>query len=198
MADYRSVASETIVILLAKLSQALRRSMWSQGRRHDLTPTQVRTLIFLSEAAADRCTVSTLARSQGVSLPTAGGIIDALVHRKLVVRVPNPRDKRSYLLQLTVEGEKIRREIAAWEATVRRIIEALPGERQEILLESLRHVVGSLRRASDQSGEKVCFACRYFRPNVRTEGAMIHHCELLDQPLSAGDASRECPRHVAA
>jgi DNA-binding MarR family transcriptional regulator len=172
--------------------------MWNQGRRHDLTPTQVRTLLFLSEAAGERCTVSTLARSQGVSLPTAGGIISALVNRKLVVRVPNPRDRRSYLLQLTVEGEKIRREIASWEATVRRLIDALPGERQEILLESLRQLVGSLRRTGDHTTEKLCFACKHFHPNAHAEGTMIHHCDLLDQPLSVGDATRECSRYVAA
>ncbi len=198
MDQCRLAASETIVILLAKLNQALRQLMWNEGRRHDLTPTQVRTLIFLSEAAGDRCTVSALARSQGVALPTAGGMIDSLVSRKLVVRVPNPRDRRSYLLQLTVEGESIRREIAHWEANIRRIVEALPGERQELLLDSLRQVVGSLRRNSGHAIEGMCPTCKYFRPDAHPEEPMVHHCVLLDQPLSASDTCKECSDCVAA
>ncbi len=139
-------ASEMIIGLLSTLSQLLRVTMWHHSKHRNLTPTQIRTLLFVASSGGENCTLSALARSQGITLPTATGIIDALAHRKLVVRVPNPRDRRSVLLKLTAEGEKIRREVAGWEATLHRIIESLPHDRQNELLQTLREIIGSLRK----------------------------------------------------
>lgn len=139
-------ASEMIIGLLSTLSQLLRSTMWHYSKHRNLTPTQIRTLLFVADTGTENCTLSALARSQGITMPTANGIINALAHRKLITRVPNPKDRRSVLLKLTSEGEKIRREIAGWEANLRRTIESLPHERQNELLQTLREIIGSLRR----------------------------------------------------
>ena len=191
-------ASEIIIVLLSKLSQLLRTSMLYHGRQCNLTPVQVRTLLFVADSVAERCTLSALAHNQGITLPTAAGIVDALVHRKLVMRVPNPKDRRSVLLKLTTDGESIRREIAGWETTLRRIIESLPHDKQDALLQALREIISSLMRACDTTIDRFCYACKYFRPNVRTDEKMKHHCDLLDQPLSKLDIVLDCTHFMAS
>lgn len=190
--------SEVIIVLLSKLSQLLRTTMSHQGKHRNLTPAQVRTLLFVADSATDRCTLSALARGQGITLPTAAGIIDALAHRKLIVREPNPKDRRSVLLKLTAEGERIRHEVGDWETTMRRIIESLPHDKQDVLLQALREIIDSLRKTTDVSIEHFCYLCKYFRPNVHDTEAIKHHCDLLDQPLSKLDIVVDCPRFVAA
>ncbi|MBI4319567.1 MAG: winged helix-turn-helix transcriptional regulator [Chloroflexi bacterium] len=198
MADQRAGVSDTIVDLLARLSQAVRSSMQHQVRHLNLTPAQVRTLLFVSEAASDSCTISALARNHGITLPTATGIIDALVHRKLLVRVPNPRDRRSTLLMLTADGEQIRREIAAWEVRIKRVVESLPGERQDILMHSLRDIVGSLRRPSEAVLARSCHVCAHYQAKVHPDRDAVHQCGLLNRPIRNDDAPRDCPYCVSA
>lgn len=186
-------ASDFVVLLLAKLSQTLRSSMWHQGKHLGLTPTQVRTLLFLSDAESGKRTLSALAKSHGIAMPTATGIVNALVRRKLVTREPNPEDRRSTVLKLTPEGEKISREVVGWEAKIRRIVDSLPYERQEFLLHALKDIIASLRPARQDRAEKVCYACDKFRLNAHPGEEMVHHCELLNRPLSPSLAVSDWP-----
>ncbi len=198
MIEKRAGVSDMIVDLLARVSQAVRSSMWSQGRHLNLTAAQLRTLLFVSEAASESCTVSAMARNHSITLPTATGIIDALVHRKLVVRVPNPKDRRSTLLKLTADGEQIRRDIAAWEVRLKRIVESLPRDRQDALMLSLRDIVGSLRRPVDLVAGRSCHVCTHFRANAHPDQDSIHHCALLDKPMSSSRVQSEVPECEAA
>ncbi len=65
------------------------------------TLMQVRVLLFLAHHPQ---TVSALAKKRGVSLQAASTLIQGLVERGWVVRVPDPDDRRQARLQVTPEG----------------------------------------------------------------------------------------------
>ncbi|HMO56164.1 MAG TPA: MarR family transcriptional regulator [Roseiflexaceae bacterium] len=67
----------------------------------DLTMPQYRVLALLAE---DAQTATTLAKRRRVSLPTMGALVQALVERGFVSRIPDPRDRRQQLLELTEIG----------------------------------------------------------------------------------------------
>jgi DNA-binding MarR family transcriptional regulator len=67
----------------------------------ETTMPQFRVLALL---AAGPETTSGLARRRRVSLPTIGALVQALVERGWVVRVPDPHDRRQHLLELTDAG----------------------------------------------------------------------------------------------
>ncbi|MBI2952781.1 MAG: winged helix-turn-helix transcriptional regulator [Chloroflexi bacterium] len=193
-----AAGTDLIVMLLAKLSQALRSSVWQQGKRSNLTPTQVRTLVYLSDSTPEKRTLSALARSHGIALPTATGIVDALVRRNLVTREPNPGDRRSVILQLTAEGERIRREIVGWEATIQHIVDSLPSDRRDALLHTLKDIIASLRPVRHDQADRVCYTCDHFHPNAHPGDERAHHCTSLDQHLSVSLAVSEWPPCLSA
>jgi DNA-binding MarR family transcriptional regulator len=57
-------------------------------------------------AAAGSCSQQELARGLGVTPPVVVPIVDELEARELVSRERNPADRRSYVVQLTPEGER--------------------------------------------------------------------------------------------
>jgi DNA-binding MarR family transcriptional regulator len=67
----------------------------------DTTMAQFRVLAQLAEEPR---TLSALARWRRVSLQAMSGLVQALVERGWVERMPDPRDRRQQLLQLTGRG----------------------------------------------------------------------------------------------
>jgi DNA-binding MarR family transcriptional regulator len=66
------------------------------------TMMQIRVLAFLKEEAL---TTSELAKRRKVSLQSASVLIQSLVEKGWVVREPDPKDRRQWLLKVTPEGE---------------------------------------------------------------------------------------------
>ena len=65
------------------------------------TLMQVRALFFLLERPL---TTSKLAKKRRVSLQSASALVQGLVERGWVIRVPDPNDRRQSLLEVTPEG----------------------------------------------------------------------------------------------
>ena len=74
----------------------------ARGRGQDTTMAQFRVL---AQLARNR-TLSVLAKWRRVSLQSMSGLVQALVERGWVERMPDPRDRRRQLLQLTARGHE--------------------------------------------------------------------------------------------
>jgi DNA-binding MarR family transcriptional regulator len=70
----------------------------------DLTVTQLRVLLILK---VDSSNMSRLAASMGVTLPTASGVVENLVHKELVVREADPQDRRLVICTLSPKGQDL-------------------------------------------------------------------------------------------
>lgn len=67
--------------------------------------TQTQFLLLASTHAYTRCTMSTLARSLHVSMPTVSGVVDRLVRSGYLRRVPRSDDRRQVAVELTPKGQ---------------------------------------------------------------------------------------------
>ena len=79
--------------------------------------TQTQFLMLAAIRAYARCTMSTLARSLHISLPTASGIVERLVRSGYVRRVPEAEDRRQVIVELTPKAAQFFHE---FESVVRR------------------------------------------------------------------------------
>ena len=68
----------------------------------DLTPTQFSALIRLAEVG--KCSQNDLGRRTSVDVATIKGVVDRLVIKGLVVKKPNPSDRRQKVVRLTQKG----------------------------------------------------------------------------------------------
>ncbi len=75
-----------------------------------LSSSQYSVMALLSNEAG--MSVVELARREGVAHPSMSRLIAGLVRLGLVLRTPDPEDRRSGLLRLTPEGERLYREVA--------------------------------------------------------------------------------------
>ena len=107
----------------------------------DLTPSQLSAMATL--ARADDQPIGTLAAAESVAAPSMTRVVNALEERGLVVRAPDPADRRQSLVSLTTSGRDLllllRRRRSEWLA--QRIAE-LDADDKEVL----RRAVGILER----------------------------------------------------
>ncbi|MBI1256750.1 MAG: MarR family transcriptional regulator [Chloroflexi bacterium] len=100
-----STAHETALDLLSILP-LLNRVMIVELRQEggeETTMPQFRVLSYLAEAPM---TVSDVARRRRVSFQSAGELVQALVERGWITRIPDPNDRRQSLLHLTEAGQQ--------------------------------------------------------------------------------------------
>lgn len=101
--------------ILLKLSRELRR----EAREAGVSPEQVGVLVAIKYEPG--IGVRDLAARERVSPPAMSNTVDRLERDGLVLRTPNPHDKRRVGLTLSPEGERVLRRVrsrrTAWLAT---------------------------------------------------------------------------------
>jgi DNA-binding MarR family transcriptional regulator len=99
--------AHTLALSLLEIFPLLGRMMSTRLKEADSeadegTMMQIRVLVFLKEEAL---TTSDLAKLRKVSLQSASVLVQSLVEKGWVVREPDPKDRRQWLLKVTPEGE---------------------------------------------------------------------------------------------
>jgi DNA-binding MarR family transcriptional regulator len=109
--------------LIAALEATVHRVLERLGRDLDglrLTPGEINALFHLDPAAGT--TVAALLEATGQRPSTLSGVLNRLEEQGLLARTINPRDRRSFLLTLTGDGDaaaiEVHRAFAALEAEV--------------------------------------------------------------------------------
>ena len=75
--------------------------------------TQTQLLMLIAIHSYERCSMSILARSMHVSMPTVSGVVDRLARAGFVRRFSYPTDRRQVLVELTAKGHGFIRDFQA-------------------------------------------------------------------------------------
>jgi DNA-binding MarR family transcriptional regulator len=141
-----------VIGLIAQLEAATHRvvdHLSAELRELGLTPGEVNAIAHLKPG--EPLVVAELQAATGQRPSTLTGVIDRLERRGLIRRVVNPRDRRSFVLELSDEGERAAAAVrAAFSALEERVL-AHVGERSvagflrvvEALDGTTRHVPGA-------------------------------------------------------
>ncbi len=112
----------------------------------NLTAAQYMILATLDEK--NERPLGELADAMRCSRSTITGVVDTMERKGLVVREPNPRDRRSHLLRLTSKGRGLRRstpELEEFFASCEPCLKAAEFERLRDLLARLDRAMGALK-----------------------------------------------------
>ena len=96
-----------IVAGLERLSHVFRIFLWEKAKLYSLSPIQIQLMIFIQHHAPDKCTISYLAQEFNFTKPTISDAVKVLEQKKLVKKIADKNDSRSYSIQLTAAGKKI-------------------------------------------------------------------------------------------
>ena len=176
---------------LAKIGLALKTKAWRGAAPSRLTPTQGQTLVLL-RGAPQGLRLDEVAKGLGVTAPTASDCVAALVSKGLVTRDRSPHDRRAIALRLTAEGAAMADRVAGWPDFLLRAVDTLSEAEQVAFLRVLVKIIRTLQIAGDIPPQRMCVACRYFRPNVHEEPDRPHHCDFVDAPFGDRHLRLEC------
>lgn len=174
--------------LIERLGRLLRAGDHATG----LNPAQAEALRYLSRANRFSRTPAALAEYLGSTRGTVSQTLLALEAKGLIERQANARDGRSVMLTITQAG------LAFLSADpVRALAKTIDASGAGARLAN--DLEAGLRAAIAERGGRVfgaCHTCRHFRRDERG-GVYPHHCALLDEKLSGGDAVAICLEHSA-
>ncbi len=129
--------------LIEAVSKQLKRMQSETLRETGLTPPQYFTLKLLWEQ--DGRPFKELAGLLNSSRATITQIVDALERKELVLRAPNPEDRRSQFVRLTPSGAALRDSTAALQEMFRNCCGMDPEETRQLslLLKKLNQVLNT-------------------------------------------------------
>ena len=129
-------------------ARGIRRAYDLRLEELDLNLSEAILLAFLQEAVTDAAPLTQvdLARHMVVGRAAMGSLIDSLEQRDWVERLPNPKDRRVWLIAITPSGEQAAKQIAKIDERLRaELREGISRkERRELnrILNRLRENVG--------------------------------------------------------
>lgn len=184
---------DDLTLALLRIGQAVRAAGLAEAREAGLTPVQAETLRFVRDTKSFATSVGRLARHLGATHASAVGVVDGLVAKGLLRRVPDPRDRRTTLLRLTDEGRRAADRLSRWGHLLGEALGGLGPDERRTLERGLGAVVWALRKAGYLEVAEPCRGCAHFRPDVAPGTPEPHRCALLEAFLSDDEARKYCP-----
>ncbi|OGR17789.1 MAG: hypothetical protein A2X81_05950 [Desulfobacterales bacterium GWB2_56_26] len=135
--------------MIALTGQAMRSFADKRLRGYDLTVEQLQ---LLKQLAVDNgLTQSILCRISDKSPANITRILDRLEKKRRIVRRPNPEDRRSSLVFLTAEGERLRAEVInLFEGLRAELVQGIPDDRQQVAIGVLRAITENISKMADK------------------------------------------------
>ncbi|MFZ1257633.1 MAG: MarR family winged helix-turn-helix transcriptional regulator [Saprospiraceae bacterium] len=176
-----------IVAGLERLSQVFRILLWEKAKEHSLSPIQIQLLIFIQHHSADKTTISYLAQEFNFTKPTISDAIKVLEQKKLIKKLTDSNDTRSYTIQLTVIGKKIVAKTENFANPLTTIIAKSSETDKKILWQNISNLIIQLNKLKVISVQRTCFNCIHYATENKT-----HFCNLLNQKLETKDIRIDC------
>ncbi|MGI6247660.1 MAG: MarR family winged helix-turn-helix transcriptional regulator [Pseudochelatococcus sp.] len=182
---------------MTRIATAMRADDWQRAKAAGVNPTQYAILDHLDGRPAG-LSVKDLAFQLGVSQPTATDSIAALERKGLIVKHPDPVDRRSVNILLTEQGRAALEAGHAVTGIAEQAVASLVPDEQEHLLVTLIAMIRHMQETNAIPVQRMCVSCRYFRPHAHAGAARPHHCNFVDAAFGQQDLRIDCREHETA
>ena len=179
--------SRKIVAGMERLSQVFRILLWEKAKEQRLSPIQIQLLIFIRHHSSEKATISYLAQEFNFTKPTISDAIKILEEKKLVKKITQDTDTRSYTIKLTEAGTKIVLETENFAQPLTGIVSLAAASDKKILWENISNLIVQLNKLEVISVQRTCSNCKNF--TIKNKGQF---CNLLNQKLLTQDIRIDC------
>jgi DNA-binding MarR family transcriptional regulator len=179
--------SSKIVAGLERLSQVFRILLWEKAKEYNLSPIQIQLLIFIHHHSAEKNTISYLAQEFNFTKPTISDAIKVLEQKKIIKKITDSIDSRSYTIQLTAIGKKIVSETEDFAKPITEIISDTTIIEKEVLWKTLSNLIIQLNKLKVISVQRTCFNCKHYLLKNKKP-----FCNLLETKLLPDDIRIDC------
>ena len=185
-----------IVVALERLSQVFSNLLWNQTKNFNLSPIQIKILIFILTNHPGNCSITELARKFSLTKATVSDAVASLVEKKLIQKKGSSEDKRYIRLSLTTQGRNAAEDLIGWADSIRNSLKSSSMDEKLDVYMFLLKLIESLEKAGIVSLNRMCITCRYFVESASPNSP--HYCKLLENNLSFKELRIDCLEHEAA
>ena len=176
--------------LLERLSSLTRAWFRQHPLLAELQPIQLSALMYLARCNRYSNTPLAVTEYLGLTKGTVSQSLKVLEAKGLIVKLPDPRDKRSVHLQLTDSAHALLAVLLPPDFLVAG--EVGMGDRAGPLVLLLEQLLREVQRSADVPSFGLCHTCRFHRT---VEGEPF--CGLTQEPLAGADVVLICREHQA-
>jgi len=177
-----------ISLVLSKLSDFYRQSLWSQAQPHGISPIQVQLILFVRNHSSALNKVSHLAKEFQMTKATISDSVRVLVDKKLLRKVSEVNDKRSFSLQLTTRGEELANAIESHQDDFLKVLSKLESGKKVGLFKGLFELLNKLNEEGLIPIQRMCFNCGFYDGDKQSS----HRCSFLQKTLETADIRIDC------
>ncbi len=180
-----------IVVALQKIAETFRVMQWNQAKLNGVSPIQLQILVFLKYHEPELCTVVYLAQEFSLTKATVSDAVKSLFSKRLVRKVANPTDNRSYYLMLTKSGKEKVKKIENYSEEINDVLSTMIKPAKNDLYQFLIHLVDGLNEQELISLPRMCYNCA----NYEGDRDVDHYCHHLKKELAPKQIRIDCPEY---
>lgn len=184
------MTTNTIYRQVERLSELLRADSRAVGLKYGLQPVQLEILHYLAMCNRFSDTPMAVVEYLGVTKGTVSQTLKVLEQKKLIDKVADAADKRSFHLKLTNEGQRLAQTLFPT-SLFERSISSQTKSHQAQINRGLHLLLSGLLSANGHKTFGVCQSCRYNQK--QRDGEFF--CDLVKVPLSERDVELLCREH---
>ncbi len=183
-----------VTMLISKLSDFFRQSLWSKAQPLGISPIQVQILLFIKYHNLRWNKVSHLAKEFQMTKATISDSVRVLLKKQLLEKVTVEEDKRSFYLKLTSLAEKITEEAEGFTDNLESALSQLGSSKKGKLFEGLYGLLDQMNELGLIPVQRMCFGCSFY------EGDKVsrHGCSFLKKKLNTDEIRVDCEEYNAA
>lgn len=182
--------NQKIINGLERISKAFRVLLWEKSKLYKISPIQIQLLIFCSNHKKENLKVSFLANEFDLTKATISDSIKILLKKELLNKVVNPKDSRSFTVELTSKGKEIVKQTISFSSVLNQSIDFLTEIEKGVFLKQLMEFIYQLNQKDVISTQRMCLTCYYYNKNGNN-----HYCNLMKKPLKNIDLRIDCDEH---
>ncbi|MBX2966126.1 MAG: winged helix-turn-helix transcriptional regulator [Cyclobacteriaceae bacterium] len=190
LAEQERKIESKIVVALERVSEAFRVLLWNESKEFALSPIQVQILIFLLFHTQEKCKVGYLADEFNMTKATISDSVKVLLQKKLVDKIQDEYDTRSFTIRLTPKGKEIAKKSSLFTGQFEKPLNQLTLSQKEVMLNGLLRLIYDLNRAGVITVQRMCFTCNHYEVTGSKQ-----YCTLLQATLHDKDLRVDCPEH---
>ena len=133
-----------IVSGLEQIGRSIDNMLWQQALEHELSPLQIRILLFIHLQEQQQAGVSMLARELNLSKATVSVALRPMEQKKLILKKKSDTDSRNVHILLTEWGSQIAHVSGFYLEPLRKVIAHIPAAEKEMMLKNITGILGKM------------------------------------------------------
>ncbi len=175
---------------LERISKAFRVLLWKESKLYKISPIQIQLLLFCGTHKKEALKVSFLAKEFDLTKATVSDSIKVLLKKELLVKKIDPKDSRSFTVQLTKQGKEIAAKTSGFTSVLNESIDAFSEIEKGVFLEQLMQLIYQLNQKDVIATQRMCLTCFNYKKDGNS-----HYCNLMKKELKKPDLRIDCNEH---